>query len=472
MALRKLLLAFCSLSFTAIGHSNPVTTPNVASSEIITSDFVIIGGGASGTYAATRLKESGKTITLIEREAVLGGHVNTYLDPVTGTTFDYGVIYFENISVVTNYFQHYNVPIGPPTNAFFTNQTYYADFTTATPIPNDPFPPEDAALGAALFAYLDQLAKYPYLSNGYNLPTPVPADLLLTFGEFVAKYQLQAMVYTAFYYLQGIGNILDQTTLYILKYLPAYTVQSILTGAFLTTVHHNNHQLYDNALAAFGSSALVSSTVTQVIRSNDGVEVIVCTPSGTKLIKASQLLIAIQPKLDSLRFMDFDIEERSLFRQFNNSYYWDALIRNPGLPPGACIDNANTANALALPDLPGMYAICSTVIPEVYTVYYTSPYALSDDFVKKDILKKTSKLVKAFEFPPVNGTPEFVGFNNHSPYELTVSTDAISNGFYDKLNALQGKRNTWYTGATWQEHDSSLIWNWTEYTLLPRMLAV
>jgi hypothetical protein len=92
--------------------------------------------------------------------------------------------------------------------------------------------------------------------------------------------------------------------------------------------------------------------------------------------------------------------------------------------------------------------------------------------VKKDILQKTSKLVKAFEFPPVNGTPEFVGFNNHSPYELTVSTDAISNGFYDKLNALQGKRNTWYTGATWQEHDSSLIWNWTEYTLLPRMLAV
>jgi hypothetical protein len=163
-------------------------------------------------------------------------------------------------------------------------------------------------------------------------------------------------------------------------------------------------------------------------------------------------------KPPNLRFMDFDIEERSLFGQFKNSYYWDALIRNPGLPTGACIDNANAAAALALPDLPGMYSICSTVIPDVYSVYYTSPYALSDDFVKKDILKTTAKLVKAFEFPPVNGTP--------------VSTDAIGSGFYDKLNALQGKRNTWYTGATWQEHDSSLIWNWTEYTLLPKMLTV
>ncbi|PMD26014.1 flavin-containing superfamily amine oxidase [Hyaloscypha hepaticicola] len=471
MALRKLLLALFALSFSAIGHCNPVTAPNFASSEIITSDFVIIGGGSSGTYAATRLRESGKTITLIEREAVLGGHVNTYHDPVTGLTFDYGVVYFYNMSVVTNYFEHYNVPLGPPNDLFSTNITYYANFATATPIPNDPFP-SDNALGAALFAYVDQLAKYPFLSNGYNLPTPVPADLLLNFGDFVAKYQLQGMVYTAFYYLQGIGNILDQLTLYILKYLPAFTVQSILTGAFITTVHHNNHQLYDNALAAFGSSALVSSTVTQVIRFDDGVEVVVCTPSGTKLIKASKLLIAIQPNLDSLKFMDFDIEERSLFGQFNNSYYWDALIRNPGLPTGACIDNANTAAALALPDLPGMYSICSTVIPDVYSVDYTSPYALSDDFVKKDILKTTAKLVKAFEFPPVNGTPEFVGFNNHSPYELTVSTDAISSGFYDKLNALQGKRNTWYTGATWQEHDSSLIWNWTEYTLLPKMLAV
>jgi hypothetical protein len=471
MALRKLLLTLCSLSSSAIGHASPVTASNLHSSDIITSDFVIIGGGSSGTYAATRLRESGKTITLIEREAVLGGHVNTYHDPVTGKTVDYGVISFDNISVVTNYFEHYNVPLGSIGDLYTTNITYYANFATATPISNDPFP-SDAALGAALLAYEDQLAKYPFLTTGYNLPTPVPADLLLTFGDFVAKYQLQGMSYTAFSTLQGIGNILAQPTLYIFKYLPASTVKNILTGSFLTTAHHNNHQLYDNALAALGYSALVSSNVTQVIRSDDGVEVSVSTPSGTKLIKASKLLIAIQPKLDSLRFMDFNMEERSLFRQFNNTYYWDALIRNPGLPSGACINNANTAAALALPDMPGMYSICKSVIPEVYSVYYTSPYSLSEDFVKNDILKTTAKLVKAFGFPAVKGTPEFVGFNDHKPFELTVSTDAIASGFYDKLNALQGKRNTWYTGATWQAHDSSLIWNWTEYTLLPKMLTV
>jgi hypothetical protein len=192
---------------------------------------------------------------------------------------------------------------------------------------------------------------------------------------------------------------------------------------------------------------------------------------GTKLIKASKLLIAIQPKLENLSFLDLNAEERHLFGQFNNSYYWDALIRNPGVPSGVCINNANPAAALALPEMPGMYLICASPIPDVFTVYYTSPYALSEQYVKHDILATTAKLVKAFGFPAVNGAPEFVGFNDHRPFELTVSTDAIVGGFYDRLNGLQGKRNTWYTGATWQAHDSSLIWNWTEYNILPQLLA-
>jgi len=440
-------------------------------SDLITSDFVIIGGGSSGTYAAIRLRENGKTVTLIEREAVLGGHVNTYHDPVTGETLDYGVISFDNISVVKNYFEYFDVPLGPVGDLYApTNFSYYANFATATPLSGSPFPSDNAS-GAALVAYEDQLAKYPFLANGFNLPTPIPADLLLTWGDFLEKYQLEGLSYTAFTVLEGIGNILAQPTLYVMKYLALSTVENLLTGDFLTTVHHNNHELYDKALIELGSSALVSSNVTSVIRDSDSVEVTVSTPAGPKLVKASQLLIAIQPKLESLSFLDLNVEERYLFGKFNNSYYWDALIRNPGLPASTCVNNANPAAALALPEMPGIYGICASVLPNIFSVYYTSPYALSNDYVKNDILTTTAKLVKAFGFPPVNGTPELVGFNDHRPFELTVSTEDIVGGFYDKVNALQGKRNTWYTGATWQLHDSSLIWNWTEYTLLPKMLA-
>jgi hypothetical protein len=67
------------------------------------------------------------------------------------------------------------------------------------------------------------------------------------------------------------------------------------------------------------------------------------------------------------------------------------------------------------------------------------------------------------------GTPEFVEFNNHSPFELTVSSEAIKGGFYGQLNKLQGERSTWWTGATWQAQDSSQIWNWTEINILPKL---
>ena len=60
--------------------------------EVIERDVCIIGGGSSGTYSAIRLQQMNKTFALIEREDRLGGHVNTYIDPVTKQALDYGVV--------------------------------------------------------------------------------------------------------------------------------------------------------------------------------------------------------------------------------------------------------------------------------------------------------------------------------------------------------------------------------------------
>lgn len=54
-------------------------------------DVVIVGGGSSGTYAATQLKLAGKSIIVVEKENRLGGPTATYKDPATGVTVDYGV---------------------------------------------------------------------------------------------------------------------------------------------------------------------------------------------------------------------------------------------------------------------------------------------------------------------------------------------------------------------------------------------
>ena len=438
---------------------------------IIESDIAIIGGGSSGTYSAIRLTELGKTVTLIERNSRLGGHVNTYVDRTTGKTFDYGVISFLNISVVTNYFASFNIPLGP-LNYGSSNTTYdFANFKSGEYVSDTSLPSGNST--AALLAYAALLnEKYPYLSNGYDLPAEIPEDFLITWGEFIQKYQLGDLAYTTYQYLQGVGNILAQPALYILKYLSVPTALNIINpGNFLTTARNDNQELYDKALAKLGSKALISSNVTSVQRTPNGVELNVSTPSGPKIIKASKLLIAIQPKLESLSFLDLDVEEKALFGQFNNSYYWDAVLTNTGIPVNKDITNININAPYDIPPFPGLYFVDSADIPGLFTTYYTSPGPLTDDEVKADITSTIARLVKAGNFSTgTNGEEtEFLGFNSHAPFELTVSTDAIKGGFYKKLLGLQGERNTWWTGATWQAHDSSLIWNWTETNIVPAL---
>jgi heterodisulfide reductase subunit A-like polyferredoxin len=48
------------------------------STDIIERDVAIIGGGSAGTYAAVRLRDLGKSVIVIEKDVVLGGHTDTY----------------------------------------------------------------------------------------------------------------------------------------------------------------------------------------------------------------------------------------------------------------------------------------------------------------------------------------------------------------------------------------------------------
>jgi hypothetical protein len=54
------------------------------------------------------------------------------------------------------------------------------------------------------------------------------------------------------------------------------------------------------------------------------------------------------------------------------------------------------------------------------------------------------------------------------PFGLTVPASAITSGFYKKVYALQGEKNTFYTGAAFIAHDSPLLWEFTK-ALLPNI---
>src|SRR5205085_12245297 len=91
--------------------------------------------------------------------------------------------------------------------------TRYVDFRTGHVF--DGYSPPQP--GAALFAYQQVLStRFPYLDDGFQLPDPVPEDLVLPFRNFVRKYGLVAAVPTAFDFGQGAGDLLDDPALYVL----------------------------------------------------------------------------------------------------------------------------------------------------------------------------------------------------------------------------------------------------------------
>lgn len=55
----------------------------------------------------------------------------------------------------------------------------------------------------------------------------------------------------------------------------------------------------------------------------------------------------------------------------------------------------------------------------------------------------------------LTGATEILVFHNQFPFSLIISAHNGRDEIYKKVNALQGNKNTWWTGAAWQAEDSN-----------------
>ncbi|KAI4176177.1 MAG: hypothetical protein LQ343_001221 [Gyalolechia ehrenbergii] len=452
----------------AVAFPSPSATHRHAS--VIIRDVCIIGGGSSGTYAAIGLRDKGKSVALIEAQSLLGGHTNTYTDPATSKKVDYGVIIFPNTSTVTSYFDRFNILLTPGNGSPSTAvENYYVDFRTGRTVTGYSLPDTTAAFSA----YATQVAKYPFLNiPGWHLPDPVPEDLLTPFGDFVKKYQLDDAVSTINEYAQGFGDLLSIPTLYVLKYFNVPPVQAGASSTSLTTARHDNSELYEKAREELGEDVFLSSTVIATSRNRRGVKITIKTPQGFKTILARKLVISIPPLLSNLRGFDLSEAERDLFGLFSSEAYYTGLLRNTGIPENVVLNNVATDSPYNIPPEPSIYGLFALSTPNVTGLknfQFGASTALSESAVKASVVSAISKLQIAGTIPTAS-TPEFVAYNSHTPYELHVSADAIRAGFYKNLTALQGQRNTWWTGAAFSKHASSDLWAFTD-GLLPDIAA-
>jgi NAD(P)-binding Rossmann-like domain len=428
--------------------------------QAIQRDVVIVGGGSAGTYTAVRLRDMGASVVVVERQARLGGHCETFIDPRTGIPVDFGVLLFENTPQVRDHFARFDVALAPLPLAGGGGQNAHLDLRTGAAVPNY-VPPLPIALGD----YFGIIAQFGALDTNYLLPDPVPGDLLAPFGDFVAKYALESIVQTISLFGQGVGDLLRVPALYVINAVGLGVTGSILTDSFLTTAQRNNSQLYEAATTSLGEDALLGTQILLVDRDfAGGVRVIALTPDGLRDIRARKLVFTAPPLPGNFLGFNLDRTERSLFAQYRLRSYVTALARLSGLPPGLMITNIGADTPYNLPPLPAVYTISPTTAPGLWNVTYGSPTPVSEVQARAAIAATIRRINNAGTYPVV--LDELATVSSHTPYAMHVPTSSIAAGFYRDLYALQGRNRTYYTSAAFHSHNSSRIWEATE-ALLP-----
>ncbi|KAJ5780363.1 hypothetical protein N7457_005523 [Penicillium paradoxum] len=452
-------LVVVGLGLAVSAMSDIFDSKNYAEANVIVSDIAVIGGGSSGTYAAINLRKMGQNVVVVEKRKHLGGHTNTYTDHATGLTVDYGVQRYLNNSVTLDYFAHFNIPLVNYTEPNLIHSL--ADFNTGNPVA---FNPSKNLTGWAI-----ELAKYPWLDSTWNVPQPLAPDLLLPFGDFINKYNLSEVAFSVYLNAHGLSNPLQQLTVNVMK-LVSTEFLSQISGAGVGPAHHDNSELYKKALSELGSNALVSSAVTAAARpqSGRGVPLVVKTPTGSKLIQASKLLITIPTTLENMERFDLSPAERALFAQWDTMGFYIMLVNNTGLPDGHQWINGDSSAMYNIPQQPAVELITSTRIPGMFYVWFRSSSRMARLAVEKAAIRAIQNIQSAQSFTVT--TPQIVKFKSHSPFKLEVSAQAIKDGFYSDLYALQGQRNTWYTGAAMISHNGGVLWSFTQ-ALLPHIIA-
>lgn len=455
--------------FAAAGVA--ATTSSSDNGAVNERDVIIIGGGSSGTYAAVRLQEEGYTVALLEKEDHLGGHTVTYTDPDTNQAFNLGVAAFQDSPIVRNYFRSLDVPFGKREAENGALKQGFYDFSTGRTVKGYK-PDSKGVLDAAMQKYSQLFnSRYPYLDLGYDIPDPVPEELLAPYSEFIEANDLGPIVQRV--NAHGCkGNLLERPTLYGLKVFNPSRIQAADTG-FIYAASGDNCDLY-RAAEKHLEDVVLQAQIQKVKRSGHGVWVWAKTPNGSVLFKAKKLILAIPPTLQNLEDIGLDLtqQEKHLLGKFNSFLYGSMVLTHKGIQDRV-LNNIGTDTPYNLSKLPGTYHINTLANGNITTNKVSAHFGgldveMTENDIKQLVADELGNLARQGAIG--EGEPDFVYFTNHSPYHLHVSADDVREGFYRKLYALEGQKSTFWTGAAFVDNDSTLLWIWTETYLLQLIL--
>lgn len=474
------LLAAASAVAAAPAPPSQILPTSTAEHTIIV-DVAIVGAGASGAYAAIRLKEDfGKSIAVIEKSSRLGGHVSTFDDPSTGKPFDFGVNSYNDYGPAKDFFNRLGISFSPAPRVALTQR--FVDFQTGRPVAYEP--PSNQDRTAALQKFLAVTEPYEkFLLPGYwNFPQPsdIPEDLLLPFAQFVNKYNISACANQVFEVTgMGVGDFQNSLTMYVLSAFGPHMIRTFLgNGTIFTPDSRRNIEVYEKIQARLGSDLLLNSTVVQSERADNGHSLWVedGATGRYRLVKAKKLLIAIQPTKQNMEPFNLDKTEKAVFDKLEHPVIHCGIVAHPSLPVDVSIVNIPAAGvptnymALPKPNFNSRFDYMGGNSTN-WRVLMVGKKNLDKEKAQGIVNKNFEDMIKRGTLP--SGGPanlEIKAWSEHGAMHMQAPASEIRKGFIQKQYALQGYKGTWWTGGAFSHQFQAVLWAFDDI-LIPKMLS-
>jgi hypothetical protein len=444
-------------------------------------DVCVLGGGAAGMSAAVFAKDQGRSVVVIESAGRVGGQCDTldFAVPMPGmpSWIDIGVQFFANTTAANE------VGLGPWTidsvgivERFAGPGTVYPlDFTTDT-TPNyavnlregvsyglqPPAPPTPEFL-AAYYRLSTIIASYPWIDRA-EVPSPVPAELIVPFSQFIVAHGLEPLVPSLFVPQLsggGLGAFDKLTTLYALLNLSP-TISRIFSVPYAGFVVAGGCRgIYEGMrtylTADDANNVLVNAKTLIAVRPYlPGLPVIVggtlhasaAGPAvGSFAYRCGKLIVAHAQTQEAMAPLALDLVERRLFKEVRQRYYFTGTINAAGpVADGGAFNmlNIDPTVPFGTPALPAVTQLTRGLPYGPVQFKATSQEPISLGAMRQTVVAQLARMPASLL---TNATAVDAFLLHAFQPHFTDAELARPGGAYAALNALQGHRKTYYVGA-------------------------
>ena len=444
----------------------------------LTDRICIIGGGPAGISAAMYLEKKGyENYVIYERQNKVGGKCYSPRIDVNGEsrTYETGAI----MGAITDHAVHEVEEFAGVDHADGPNmRRMYRDKSGKEIFPFDPKKNFSISKMFSLLKLKKQMKKlveimetkykgydcyghrgvaqgrYNGLSKGLDDAlqmidgvNPNLKDLALPFDQFCKLNGVEEVMriwigpYTSF----GYGYFDEIPAAYVMKYLDTTTAIEFINMR-LWTWKNGTQSIYEAANKKLKNPALLNTEVVKVVRPAEGtdgkIEITVRDEAGERTEEFDQLIITT-PLDHFAEFADARDEEKELFSKIIHEKYVDFIARfdkDAGPTISGYIFDNMTVERLGHAMVyyhrwEDQQANCPS------TVYALRNHMGSTDVPYDKTIDLMMEDMKACGFPVRERL-----YEQETYYCPHVSPKDYADGWYDKLDAMQGKQKTWYAG--------------------------